>query len=207
VGHDRVLRNMTYNGGSGGLPMTQGQSYDLRFLDDRLTVSLSAYAVDVAELPYHDVGAMEVSGSDRAKSTGSTAAVILGLALVGALLGLLLLGLLGFLLGALIFGLMGALITARSSRIKTILRLRGHDAELTFSTTKKTPDAMRTELAEPLKTITGARAAQQPGSGELAAQASESIPDQLSKLASLLADGLLSREEFEHLKAKVIAQS
>lgn len=134
---------------------------------------------------------MEVSGSDRTKSTGETAAVILGLALVGALLGLLLLGLLG----------------ARSSKIETILRLRGHDAELIFSTNKKTPDAMRTELAAPLKTIAGARNAQRPGSGELAAQASGSIPDELSKLATLLADGLLSREEFEHLEAKVIAQS
>jgi len=38
-------------------------------------------------------------------------------------------------------------------------------------------------------------------------QVSASIPDQLSKLASLLADGLLSREEFEHLKAKVIGQT
>lgn len=66
---------------------------------------------------------------------------------------------------------------------------------------------MRAELAEPLKTITGARTARQSGSGELAAQASGSIPDQLSKLASLLADGLLSREEFELLKAKVIARS
>jgi hypothetical protein len=33
------------------------------------------------------------------------------------------------------------------------------------------------------------------------------IPDQLGKLASLLADGVLTREEFEHLKAKVIAQA
>lgn len=65
---------------------------------------MSAYAVDVAELPCHDVGAMEVSGSDRTKSTGETAAVILGPALVGALVGLLALGLLGFLLGTLIFG-------------------------------------------------------------------------------------------------------
>jgi hypothetical protein len=207
VAYDRVLRNVTYTGGSGDLPLTRGQSYDLRFLDDRLTVSLSAYAVDVADLPYRDVGAMEVSGSDRSKSTGQTAAVILGLALVGAVLGLILLGLLGFLLGALIFGLIGALITASKSRLGTILRLRVDDDEVIFSTSKKTPDAIRTELAGPLKTITGARTAQQPGAAEPAAHASASIPDQLSKLASLLADGLLSREEFEHLKAKVIAQS
>jgi hypothetical protein len=198
---------MTYNGGCGSLPLTRGQFYDLRFLDDRLTVGLSAYAVDVAELPYHDVDVMEVSRSDRTRSAGGTAAVIIGLALAGAVLGVLLLGLLGFLLGALVFGLIGALIAARSGKIETILRLRGYDAELIFSTTKMTPHAMRTELVEPLKTITDARTAPLPGPGEPPAQASGSIPDQLGKLASLLADDLLSREEFEHLKAKVIAQS
>ena len=36
--------------------------------------------------------------------------------------------------------------------------------------------------------------------------ASESIPDQVSRLASLLQQGLITREEFEHLKARLIAQ-
>jgi hypothetical protein len=206
LGHDSVLRHMTYNGGSGEAPLTRGQTYDLRFLSDRLTVSLATFAVDVAEFPFDDVDALEVSGSDRGKSAGETTAWIVALALVGALLGLLLLGLRGCLLGALLFGVTAALVTARSGKIKTILRLRDHDAEFFFSTTKQTPDALRIELSMPLKAITRARAAGQPASGELAAQDSGSIPDQLSKLASLLADGALSREEFEHLKAKVIAQ-
>ena len=33
------------------------------------------------------------------------------------------------------------------------------------------------------------------------------IPDQLSKLASLLQQGMITRDEFEHLKAKLIAKS
>jgi len=195
---------MTYSGGSGEAPLTPGQAYDLRFLADRLKVSLSAFAVDVAELPYHDVETVEVSGSGRSRSSSERAAWISALALAGALLGLLLLGLLGCLLGVLLFGSIGALVMASSG--KTILRLGDRDAEFFFSTTKKTPDALRIELSRPLQAITGARAAGQPGSGELAAQVSGSIPDQLSKLASLLADGVLSREEFEHVKAKVIAQ-
>jgi hypothetical protein len=207
VGHDSVLVHMIYSGGSGEAPMTRGQAYDLRFLADRLMISLSAFAVDVTELSYHDVEAVEVSGSDRGKSAGEKAAWISALALAGALLGLLLLGLLGGLLGALLFGLIAGLLTASSGTTKAILRLRGHDAEFFFSTTKKAPDALRIELSGPLKTITGTRATGRSGSRQLAAQVSGSIPDQLSKLASLLADGVLSREEFEHLKAQVIARA
>jgi hypothetical protein len=206
VGHDVVLRHMTYNGGSGEEPLTLGQVYDLRFLADRLLVSLSAFTADVAELAYHDVEAVEVSGSGRGKSSGEMTSWISALALAGALLGLLLLGLLGCLLGALLFGSIAALVMASSGKIKTILRVRGHDAEFFFSTSKTTPDVLRIELSRPLEAITGARAAGQLGAGDLAARVSGSIPDQLSKLASLLADGVLSREEFEHLKAKVIAQ-
>jgi hypothetical protein len=204
VGHDIVLRKMTYDGGSGEAPLTRGQTYHLRFLADRLVVSLSAFALDVAELPYQDVEAVEVSGSERGKSFGERAAWISALALVGALLGLLLRGLPGCLLGVLLFGLIGALVTAR---IRTILQVRAHDAEFFFSTTTKTPGALRIELSGPLKAITGAGAGGQPASGGPAAQVSGSVPDQLTKLTSLLADGVLSREEFEHLKAKVIARA
>jgi hypothetical protein len=141
VGHDRVLRNLTYHG-RGALPLTEGKSYDLRFLDSRLKVALSAYAVEVAELPYPDLESLDVSGSDRTNSAGATAAVILSLALGGAVLGLVLLGLLGFLLGAVIFGLLGALKAASSSKAETTQQLRGCETELIFRTTKMTPVAM-----------------------------------------------------------------
>jgi hypothetical protein len=200
------LRRMTYRGGSSDSPLARDQAYDLRFLADRLMVCPPASATAVVELPYDDVEAVEVSGSDRRMSPGEQLAVILGLGLAGALLGLFILGLIGFLLGALLFGSIGALATAGSIRIETMVRLRGRDAEFFFLNTEISPDAMRIELSAPLTAITGARTARQSGSGPPAERASESIPDQLSKLASLLADGVLSREEFEHLKAKVIAQ-
>lgn len=207
MGQDSTLRHMTYRGGSSDAPLTPGQNYDLRFLDDRLMVSLSAPALTVAELNYRDIESVEVSGSERGKSAGETAAVILAMSLTGAVLGVLLRGLPGLLLGALLIGLIGALITASSSKIKTIVQLRGQDAEVFFSTTRKTPEVMRFELSGPLMAIADSRTARQLSSGEPPAKASGSFPDQLSKLASLLADGMLSREEFEHLKAKVIALS
>jgi hypothetical protein len=203
----RCLRRMTYSGGSGDSSLARGQAYDLRFLGDRLMVCPPGSATAVAELPYHDVEAVEVSGSDNGKSPGQMLGVILAVGLGGALLGLIIFGLLGLLLGALICGLIAAIATAASANVKTIVQLRGRDAEFFFVNTEMASDAVRVELSEPLTAITRARTARQSSSGESAERASESIPDQISKLASLLADGVLSREEFERLKAKVIAQA
>ncbi len=199
------LRRSTYKGGSDDSLLTRGGAYDLRFLGDRLVLSRPASATPVVEMPYRDVEAVEVSGSARGKTPGEKVAVILGLGLAGALLGLLILGLVGLLLGALIFGLIGAAATAASANTESTVRLRGRDAEF-FLTTEMAPDDVRIELSGPLTAIADARTAPRGGAGPSAEPASATIADQLAKLASLLADGLLSREEFEHLKAKVIAE-
>lgn len=200
------LRWMTYDGGSGA-PLTRGQVYDLRFLSDRLTVCLPGSATPVTELPYHDVEALEVGGSDGSKSAGETAAVVAAVALAGALIGLVILGLLGFLLGALLFGMIGALAMVSSAKVRTILRVRSRDSEFFFSKAGNTTEALRIELSQPLLAIGQARSAGRPAPADPAPPVPATIPDQLGKLASLLADGVLTREEFEHLKAKVIAQA
>jgi hypothetical protein len=203
----RCLRPMTYKGGSGDSQLTRGRAYDLRFLGDRLMICRPDSATAVIELPYPDVQAVEVSGSGPRMSAGEQAAVILGLGLVGGVVGLLILGLLGFFLGAAIFAVIGVVATAGSTRIETIVRLSGRDTEFFFLNTANAPDVIRVELSGPLTAIAGARTAGKSGPGEPAEHAPESIADQLSKLGSLLADGVLSREEFERLKAKVIASS
>ena len=203
----RCLRHVTFNGGSGATPLTGGGAYDMRFLGDRIMVCLSGSAAAIVEVPYRDVETVEVSGSSPGKSPGELLVLILGLALLGGLLGLIVLGLLGFLLGAVVFGLVGALVGAASSKIETLVRLRARDAEFYFLVTKKPADALRIELSEPLRAIENARAARAGDLDEPTDLAPGSIPDQLSKLASLLQRGLMTRDEFEHLKAKLIAKS
>jgi Short C-terminal domain len=201
------LRRVTFNGGSGRGPLTKGRAYDVRFLGDRIMVCLPDSAAAIVEVPYRDVETVEVSGSSPGKSPGEVLAWILALGLVGALLGLLVLGLLGFLLGAVVFGVAGALVGAAWSNIQTIVRLRGRDAEFFFVIPAKPADALRIELSEPLRVIENTRAAQAADSDERTDLSSGSIPDQLSKLASLLQQGLITRDEFEHLKSKLIAES
>jgi hypothetical protein len=202
----RCLRRVTFDGGSGDTPLTKGQACDLRFLRDRIMICPPRSTYAIVEVPYPDVETVEVSGSSQSKSPVELPALILILGLLGALLGLFFLGLVGFLLGALVFGLLGALVGTSSGKIETIVRLRGRDAEYYFVHTQLRPDALRIELSEPLRAIENARAAQQGYSDQPAELAPASIADQLSKLASLLQQGLITRDEFERLKAQLIAQ-
>lgn len=204
------LRHVTFSGGSGGGPLVKGRAYDVRFLGDRIMVCPARSTDAIVEMSYRDVEAVEVSGASPGKSPGELLVLILVLGLLGALLGLVLFGLVGFLLGALVFGMAGAVAGAASGKIETVVRLRGPDAEFYFLHAEKRPDVLRIELSKPLMAIKNARAAREGDSdesAELAELETRSVPDQLSKLASLLQQGLITRDEFEHLKAKLIARS
>jgi len=202
------LRRVTFNGGSSALPLVKSQPYDLRFLRDRIMVCPSSSAAAVVDVPFREVESVEVGGPGQvSKSTGEVLALVLGLGFVGAVLGLIFLGLLGLLLGTVLFGLAGALVSAASTKTETIVCIRYRDGEFYFLYTEKRPDALRIELSEPLTAITNARTAQAGRANEPAEPASASVPDQLSKLASLLQQGLISRGEFERLKTQLIAKA
>lgn len=199
------LRRVTFKGGSGGVPLAQDQAYELRFLRDRITASLPRQLDAVLTIPYRDVEAVEVSGQGKvSKPLSELLVLILGLGLLGALLGLVVFGLLGLLLGAVLFGLIGAMAGSASTRVETIVRIRDADADLYFLNTEKEPEALRIDLSAVLTAIDTARGAPRADEGP-AKRPSASIPDQLGKLASLLEQGTITRDEFEHLKAKLIA--
>jgi hypothetical protein len=202
------LRRMKYNGGSGEARLAKGQGYDVRFLGDRLVVCQPGEINAIVEVPYTDVETVEVSGPEQTTGSGSsTLAWMFALGLLGALLGLFILGLAGLLLGALIFGAIGAAVGANSARIETTVRIRGKDAELYFLSTEYRPDALRIEMSRPLRAVERANAAEANDTDGAEHQATESVPDRLTQLASLLQQGLITRQEFEHLKAKLIAES
>jgi len=202
------LRRMTFNGGSGAVGLAKGQDYDARFLDNRLMVCPPGSTDVIFEMPYREVEAVEVSGAgEGTNSAAYPVAWGLALGLLGALLGLLVFGLKGLFFGALIFGLVGAVVGAAFTNIKTIVRIRGTEAELYFLSTAERPDALRIELSEALRAIANARDAPPSDSDKPAEPASVSISDELGKLASLLQQDLITRDEFEQLKAKLIAES
>jgi Short C-terminal domain len=200
------LPRVTFKGGSGGAALAKDRVYVLRFLGDQLTVSLNRQLNALLSIPYRDVDSVEVNGPGKVgKQLSELLVLILGLALVGALLGLFVLGLPGLLLGAVLFGLIGAAVGSASTRVESIVRIRAADADLYFLNTEKDPDALGIELAAARTAINTARGAPGDDTEGAAVQPSASVPDQLGKLASLLEQGTITRDEFDHLKAKLIA--
>jgi hypothetical protein len=201
-----LMRRVRFNGGSGEMPLAKGQMYDLRFMSDRVMVCAPGSPEVILEMPYQDVETVDVSGSDSTRSGGDVVLATLGIGLLGALIGLLVLGLAGLILGALIFGMIGALVGSNWTKVETSIRLRGRDAEYYFVNTDKRPEALRIELSKPLIAIDKAGPVRQDGGDEPAKLAPEPVPDQLSRLGTLLQQGLITRDEFELLKARLIEQ-
>lgn len=199
------LLSVTFNGGSGTDPLAKGQLCDVRFLSDKVVVSARGSADAILEMPYRDLESVDITGSGSSRSGSELLVVVLVLGLLGALLGLLILGFAGFILGALLFGLIGAMVGSSLSKIETNVRIRGHDAEYYFLNTQKRPEALQIELSVALRAIEKARAAQPANPDDGADSASQPISEQLSRLASLLQQGLITRDEFEHLKSRLIA--
>lgn len=200
------LRSVSFDGGSHSGSLTKGDRYDLRFQDDRFMVCSVGLTHAFVELPYADVEAVEVSETAK-QPTGVLLALISGFGLLGAFLGYLVHRLPGLLLGAVVLGLVGGLIAAVVSRSATLVRVRGRDAEFQFLEPFKRPDDLRRALSEPLVAVRKANAGLAAETNGPPEPTSASAADQLSKLASLLEQKLITRDEFEHLKAKVIAES
>jgi len=160
-----------------------GTAYDLRFLEDRLAVLLPGRVDALAAVPYADIEMVDIGGPGLVKRWS-----------VGEQVGL-----------AMVLGLPGVLLGTGATKIQTVVRINTADRELFFLNTQKQADALRIELSIPLKAIRDARPA--PSHEHPDAPANESITDQLTRLASMLEAGLLTRQEFDHLKARLIAQS
>jgi hypothetical protein len=202
------LPRVTFKGGSGGAQLAKDQVYVLRFLGDQITVGLPRQLDALLSVPYRDVDSVEVNGPGKvSKQLSELLVLILGLGLLGALIGVFVLGVAGLLLGAVLFGLIGAAAGSASTRVESIIRIHAADADLYFLNTEKDPDALRIGLAGALTAIDTARGTPRADATGSAVQSPASIPDQLGKLASLLDQGTITRDEFDQLKAKLIASA
>jgi Short C-terminal domain len=89
------------------------------------------------------------------------------------------------------------------TKIKTIVRIQATRCEFFMLCTSTLPEALRISLSQALSTIRQARAtANRPEDGR-----AESLVNQLAKLATMLENGLLTRDEFERMKAAVISKA
>ncbi len=180
------LRWVIFLGGTMAEPELAKVTYDLRFLVDRLLVCPAGGPDPVVALPYAEIEAIDIGGPGQVKRWSTGQAVGLTLA----------------------FGLPGAIAGAASTRIQTIIRIETADCEIFFLHSQKVADDLRIELSGPLKAIRDARPERRPErrpGTDLPPALPESTTDQLARLADLVEKGLLTREEFDILKAKLIA--
>jgi hypothetical protein len=92
-----------------------------------------------------------------------------------------------------------------------VVRFETDECELFVVGSRTEPDVLRMQLSPALWAIREAReAAGRPGPEDgpaTEAPTAASVVDQLAKLASLLESGLLTREEFDRLKAGLLEGS
>ena len=179
------LRAVVYLGGyTADLALTVSEHYDLRFLADRIMIAKPRSTQALTKVPYGDVEELEVGGPgivdrmSRAAQAGMTVA----------------------------FGLTGAAFARVGTKIQTIVRIQAPGNELHFLCGTATPDVLRVELSRPLAAIREARASRAAANARQAEKAAAAVGE-LSRLASLLEAGLLTRAEFDELKAQLLGGS
>ena len=183
------MRDLVYLGGHvPESPIRAGERCDVRFVEDRLVVFASRRAEVLAEVPYSQVEDMEIGGPGMVRSGGGFTGGGYGLG--------------GAIEGMAIAAVLNAMTTRTS--IKTIVRIQGTGCELFLLHTKMTPEQLRIEMSRTLGVIRAARADEAAKPSPEARTVSPSPVEELAKLADMLEKGLLTREEFDLMKAKII---
>ena len=171
--------------------ITPGGRYDVRFLENRVAMFARGRADVLVEVPYGQVEHVEIGGPGLIRKGGGFVGG--GFGVTGAIEGIA--------LAAVLNGL-----TARTS-IKTVVRIQGTACELFLLHTTATPEQLRIEMSRALGTIRSARAAEEVRGNQQEVRAASSSPvEELTKLADLLQKGLLTREEFDLMKAQLLGR-
>ena len=179
-------------------------AYDLRFMDDKLAVLDVGTPQIVGDLPYRDFTNIQIGGPGETQSTNpfvDPAGKIIGTAIRATQVGISdsFLNVADSLISA------GLKAAGTRSTIKTILAVRTTDSELFFLYTATEPGQLRIDLSPVLgrirEVLASVRVARQPETSSDAA----SIIEQLGNAAKLLDRGLITHEEFNRLKSRLLS--
>jgi hypothetical protein len=166
-----------------------GESYDVRFLEDRLAIYPARSWEARTEVPYSEVEDVEIGGPGLVTSGGGFAGG--GFGAVGALEGMA------------IASVLNALTTRTS--ITTIIRIQGTGCEFFLLYRQSTPEQLRIMMSRALGAIRAARAASAESTmAKIPPPRPTSPVGELAKLAEMLQVGLITREEFDQLKANLL---
>jgi hypothetical protein len=182
------LPEVVFLGGHAESELAVRGSYDLRFLADRLAVFPCQRTDALVQVPYRDVEVVDIGGPGLVKSGGGFVGGGFGIA--------------GAVEGMTIAAVLNALTT--QTKIKTVIRVQATECELFLLCTYAEREALRIELSRALGAIRQARAGITARTDDRPAAP---VVDQLGKLAAMLESRLLTREEFDRMKAALIAKA
>jgi hypothetical protein len=178
-------------------------SYDLRFADDRLEILRPGKLRPLGQLPYDDFVDLQMLGPGLVKSANpfiGPAGTIMGAAIRVAQPGIN-----ENILKVADGAISAALKTAGTrSEIRTVLYIRTGDSELFFLNTRSEPDQLRIDLSPAvgrIRELLQSSVVTGPGSQNLDAS---SVISQLKDASELLARDLITRDEFDQLKSRLI---
>lgn len=195
------LPGINYLGGyAPGVELAVSKTYDLWFLADRLIIVPRNHVDVLVAVPYTEIEAVEIGGPGLIESGGgfSGGSVSGSTNVVDAVI--------GAVSSKVIANALNSLTTRAD--IRTIIRIQGFRCEIFLLHTRIVPNELRIELSRSLGAIRQAQnASPEMVKGPEPGRSFAAEIDALSKLASMLDKGLLTRQEFESLKAKMIAES
>lgn len=169
-----------------GLPATpkNGSVWDLIFREDRVVLR----GEQLIEFRWEDIGALEINGAGAVRRGVRWSGFGLGLQ--------------GAIEGALVAAALNSVTS--TTTIDTIIRLESATSEAFFHYDELVPDELRRRLAPAFLRLRQTH----PDPGTDASPASgEHWVDRLDKLAALHDRGMLSREEFDGLKARLLNET
>jgi hypothetical protein len=185
-------------GGSGiDVAPSTHTTWELIFTEDQVVLcQTSPLAKDrLADADWRGFGLLQIGWEDLRLYVAGAGEVRIGGGFFGG----------GFsLLGAAGGRLMGSMLNAltSSSTIDTVLRLQKPSAELYLFHDALAPQALKVALAPVFDRL---RQTQAP-SAQQAAEAGDDVIDRLHKLADLLDRGAITHDEFDELKARLLAE-
>jgi hypothetical protein len=202
----RLARVVFLGGYMPGADLEARLEYDLLFLKDRMGIFEPANLRSVGEVPYIGVADMQVGGPGLVRSVDPLAGVAEDIA--GAAVRIARPSLNANLLAA-VDKMISATVNAAGTRtkIKTVLFVQATDAELFFLHTRTEPEQLRIELSPALGRIRETLSASQISRQSRPVSGDVSVVDELSRAATLLDRGLLTRDEFDQLKNRLIKGS
>jgi hypothetical protein len=188
-GYDLVIRGITL-AASGGSQIRNMTECLIGFGASGVTIQPEQRETPVDEIPYAEIHAVEVDGTATTRNAGIRGG---GFGVAGATEGI----------------LAATVINTLTSRtiISTILRIASNSAEYVFVSDSIEAKALHMFLTPVYPRVRQAKAPTPPPTITQAPPGASSLADELSKLAKLRDDGILSDSEFAAAKARLLSQA